>query len=154
MWSCSRDSPTGSGPMVRMSHPVLALDPSLCLGVHRKSLKPSKVQPSTFGVLYSFFRGWNNIIALPPLIFKIFGYKYLLKTILCELLLLYSYFPVWSAKSPFCVHFLTLNTQHQSSLLHICLVFYSSTLTCAPGELDVFDRQAGDQHTTKQPYTA
>lgn len=45
MWSCSRDSPTEPGPMVRVTHPILVLDPSFCLGVHRKSLKPLKVQP-------------------------------------------------------------------------------------------------------------
>lgn len=120
-----------------------------CMGSHSNHQKYSHADT----VLYCFFCGQKNIITFSPLIFKILGYKYLLKSILYKLLLLYCSSPVWSAKSSFCVHFFVIITQCQSSLLHISLVFPPPS-PVPPGELDVLDRQAGDQHTTKQPYTA
>lgn len=153
MRSCSRDSPKGSGPMVRVSHPVLALDPPLCLGVHRKSLKPSKYSHAGT-VLYSFFCGWNNNIALSPLIFKILGYKYLLKSILHKLLFFYCSFPVWSAKVlSVYIFWQSLHSVNHPYYISV-LSFILPPSPVPPGELDVFDRQAGDQHTTKQPCTA
>lgn len=128
-----------------------------CMGSHSNHQKYSHADT----VLYCFFCGQKNIITFSPLIFKILGYKYLLKSILYSC----SSFtpsaappaapssPVWSAKSSFCVHFLVIITQCQSSLLHISLVIPPPS-PVPPGELDVLDRQAGDQHTTIQPYTA
>lgn len=128
---CSRDSPRGPGPMGKVSHPILALDLSLCLWVHGKPLKPSAVQPCWYRSVY-LLSLWNSIITLSPLILKLLRYKYLLKMVLCLLYLLCYSFPVRSAKNPFCVHFLPIVTQCQSSLIDICLFFCSSTFMGAP----------------------
>lgn len=128
---CGSDSPKGPGPTGRVSHPVLALDLLLCLWVHGKPLKPSEVQPCLCWPVCLLSRG-NNIITLTPLIFMLLRHKYLLKMVLCLLFLLCYSSTVRSEKNPFCVHFLPIITQSQSSLTYICLFLYSSTFIWTP----------------------
>lgn len=128
---CGSDSTKGPGPTGRVSHPVLALDLLLCLWAHGKPLKPSEVQPCSCWPV-CLLSGWNNIITSSPLIFKLSRHKYPLKTVLCLLFLLCYSFSVRSAKNSFCVHFLPIVTQCQSSLTYICLFLYSSTFIWTP----------------------